>query len=127
MAAADQICIHQIEFHGHCGVTDAEREAGQRLSVDLFLTCDLRPAAASDRLQETIDYDRLAMRIVQLGRRMRVRLLETLAEQIADAALEDSRVRSVCVRLKKPLPPSEEIRSGVVIEITRAAKKNASG
>jgi len=121
----DRLRISQIAFHGHCGVTEAEREVGQRLSVDLELACDFTAAARSDRLADTIDYHHLAEAVADLGRATRVALLETLATRIAECVLEDRRVASVRVRLTKP-PPCEVIRGGVTVEITRTASHERS-
>ncbi|MFQ5781012.1 MAG: dihydroneopterin aldolase [Nitrospiria bacterium] len=115
----DKLAIYQIEFHGHCGVTEAERSTGQRLSVDIEMTCDLKKAAETDRLEETIDYDRLCAEIVKMGKEQHLHLIETLADRITDKVLENQRIDSVLVRVKKLLPPREEIRGGVVIETCR--------
>ncbi len=115
----DKLTIYQIEFHGHCGITDAERLIGQRLSVDVILTYDFRKAAETDRLKETIDYDRLSAEIATLGRGLKVHLIETLAERISEKVLEDRKVHSVHIRLKKISPPCEAIRGSVVVECHR--------
>ena len=115
----DRLLISQIEFHGHCGVTDAEREVGQRLSVDLELACDFTAAARSDDLADTIDYHHLAEAVAVLGRATRVALIETIATRIAEYVLEDRRVTSVRVRLTKHPPFCEAIQGGVTVEITR--------
>ena len=115
----DRLQIYQIEFHGHCGVTLEERTIGQRLSVDIEIDCDFTKAAQSDDLKETIDYDRLCGEVARLGRETSVHLIETLAERIAAKVLENPKAQSVRVRLKKCLPPREEIRGGVVAEIRR--------
>ncbi len=118
----DRLAIYRIEFHGHCGVTEEERTIGQRLSVDVEMACDFSDAARSDQLKDTIDYDRLCGEIVKIGRESRVHLIETLAERIAGKILEDRRIASVTVRLKKCLPPREEIQGGVAVEIVRGAE-----
>lgn len=116
----DKLAIYNIEFHGHCGVTQEERTIGQRLSIDVEIDCDVAGAARTDQLNDTIDYDRLCGEIVKIGRGSHVHLIETLAERIAGKVLEDRRVGSVIVRVKKCLPPREEIRGGVVVEIVRS-------
>jgi dihydroneopterin aldolase len=115
----DRLAIYQIEFHGHCGVTEEERTIGQRLSVDVEMECDVAGVARTDQLKDAIDYDRLCGEIVKVGRESHVRLIETLAERIAGKILEDRRITSVTVRVKKCLPPREEIHGGVVVEIVR--------
>jgi len=115
----DMIGVYQIEFHGHCGVTKEERTAGQRLSVDVECQCDLQKVAHSDALADTIDYDLMVSQILKIGRETHASLLETVAEMIVRKILEDERITSVRVRLKKIAPPREEVRGGVVVEIER--------
>ncbi|MFY9270143.1 MAG: dihydroneopterin aldolase [Candidatus Manganitrophaceae bacterium] len=119
----DKLTLFQIEFHGHCGVTEAERITGQRLSVDIEIEYDVKKAAESDRIEDTVDYNRLSKEIVRLGRETKVHLIETLAERIAGKVLEDLGISSARVCLKKCLPPVEEIRGGVMIEIYRTRMK----
>lgn len=114
-----KLAIYEIEIHGHCGATEAERTIGQRLSIDVEMTCDLKEAVQSDRLEDTVDYDRLTLEIARIGRESRLHLIETLAEKIAETVLKNRRVQTVLVRVKKRLPPREEIRGGVVAEIVR--------
>jgi dihydroneopterin aldolase len=116
----DRLSVYEIEFHGHCGITAEERTIGQRLSLDIEIDCDLKKASQSDYLEDTIDYDQLCGEVARLGRETSVHLIETLAEKIALKVLEEPKVESVLVRLKKCLPPREEIRGGVVVEIRRA-------
>lgn len=113
----DKICIYQIEFDGHIGVTEEERSTPQPISVDIELTCDIN--TQSDSLYDTIDYDAVCRKIVEIGRNSYLNLVETLAEKIVKTALEDSRVTSVLVRIKKCRPPLKEIKGGFVIEISR--------
>ena|SRR3990172_1153190 len=119
MADPDHLRITDLQFHGHCGCTDAERQTGQRLSVDLTLELSRAPAAAADDLSNTIDYVALSEAVVQLGRQLRPVLLETLAERIAGLVLERFQSRQVTVRLRKVAPPVEAIRGAFEIEITR--------
>ena len=118
MADPDHLRITDLQFHGHCGCTDAERQTGQRLSVDLMLELSRAPAAADD-LSTTIDYVALSEAVVQLGRQLRPVLLETLAERIAGLVLERFQSRQVTVRLRKVAPPVEAIKGAFEVEITR--------
>ena len=53
---SDELAIHGIECYAHHGVFDFERREGQKFVVDLVLGLDTRPAAASDDLNDTLDY-----------------------------------------------------------------------
>jgi dihydroneopterin aldolase len=119
MASSDRIRLTDVQFHGHCGCTKAERELGQRLSLDLELELPLAQAAAADDLSRTIDYVKLVDTIVQTGRRLKPVLLETLAERLARLVLERFHPRRVTIRLRKVAPPVDAIAGVFEVEITR--------
>jgi dihydroneopterin aldolase len=121
MTRADRIRLSDLQFHGHCGCTEAEREIGQRLSVDLELELPVQPAAISDDLSRTVDYVKLSHAVVQLGRQLRPVLVETLAERIAQLVLDQFHPRQVTVRLRKIAPPVEEIKGAFEVEMTRSS------
>jgi dihydroneopterin aldolase len=118
MSSTDCIQLTDLQFHGHCGCTEAEREIGQRLSVDLELELPLASAAATDDLSRTVDYVKLSQAVAQLGRQLRPMLLETLAVSIARLVLEQFHPERVTVRLRKVAPPVEAL-GAFEVEITR--------
>jgi len=113
----NKICIYQIEFDGHIGITEEERSVPQPISVDIELTCNIN--TCSDNLYDTIDYDALCKKIMEIGRTTSLNLIEALAEKIVQNALQDAMVTSVLVRVKKCHPPLKEIKGGFVVEILR--------
>jgi 7,8-dihydroneopterin aldolase/epimerase/oxygenase len=102
-------------------VLPGEREAAQPFEIDLELRVDLAPAAASDRLEDTVDYGRVADRaasVVSAGPPRR--LIESLATAVAAAVLEvDGRVVEVTVTLRKLEPPLPFELADVGVRITR--------
>jgi len=121
MSPGDRIRLTDIQFHGHCGCTEAERELGQRLSLDLELELPLAQAAETDDLSRTIDYVKLTEAVVQAGRRWRPALLETLAGKLAQLVLDQFHPRRVTIRLRKVAPPVEAVAGVFEVEITRPA------
>jgi len=119
MPHEDRIRLTEIEFHGHCGCTEAERELGQRLSLDLELFLPLAPASQSDDLSLTIDYVKLTEAVVRTGRQLRPSLLETLGERLAQLVLEQFHPSRVTLRLRKVAPPVDAIAGSFEVEITR--------
>jgi dihydroneopterin aldolase len=119
MMAGDRIRLTDVQFHGHCGCTDAERELGQRLSLDLEVELFLADATATDDLSRTIDYVKLIETVVHLGNRLRPTLLETLAERLADAVLEQFHPHRVTIRLRKVAPPVDAVAGAFEVEIAR--------
>ncbi|MBI5406807.1 MAG: dihydroneopterin aldolase [Nitrospirae bacterium] len=115
----DRIIITDIEFIGHCGITEEERHVGQRISADIQITLDLSKVAASDRLEDTVDYVSLCDKVVSIGRGESYHLLETLAERVAREILQSFKVSEVTVRLRKCPAPVEAIKGHFEVEITR--------
>ncbi|MBI1824274.1 MAG: dihydroneopterin aldolase [Nitrospirae bacterium] len=118
-ASEDKILIDAIEFLGHCGVPHSERSALQRFSVSVELGLNLRPAAGSDRLEETVDYEAVSHLVVSVGKSKSFVLLETMAEEIASELLKGFKIRSVKILLKKSVPPVEAIKGFFAVEILR--------
>lgn len=63
----DTIFVRAIEFYGYHGASDEEQVVGHRYLVDVDLRYCTRRAGNSDKLQDTINYSRVAKRIVEIG------------------------------------------------------------
>jgi FolB domain-containing protein len=98
----DRIFIRDLTLACTIGVNDWEREVRQPVKIDLDLEVDLREAAQSDDLAQTVDYKRIRDRVETLVTQSQCFLIESLAGQIAEACLEDHRIRAVRVFLQKP-------------------------
>jgi dihydroneopterin aldolase len=116
----DKLFVTGLEFHGHCGITEEERRTGQRLSVDVEISCDLVAAGRSDHIKDTVDYALVCSRVLAIGRNEKFSLVESLAERIAEDLLDHfSSTSDILVRVHKCLPPVEEIRGFFGVEIRR--------
>jgi dihydroneopterin aldolase len=116
----DRLAVYGIEAVGHHGVLDFERREGQVFKVDVVLGLDTGPAAASDDLQDTVDYGRLVAAVRQAVENDPVDLVEKLAQRIADVCLDDSRVQWTEVTVHKPDAPIEATFSDVALTILRS-------
>ncbi len=120
----DRLILRQIEFWGHCGVTEAEREVGQRLSVDVEVAYPA-PQSPPSSLDDVVDYARLVNDVVRLGQSCREAIIEALAERLAQYLLQqigqtNRHLRGVSVRVRlTKWPPCEGLHGGVTIEICR--------
>ena len=116
----DRLFLEDVRFFGRHGITTAEQAVGAWFSVDVEITLDLSAAARTDSLGETIDYGAVARRIVEIGMRDRVNLLERLAALIADELLRgETRAGQVRVRVRKLTPPLEGLTGTPGVELTR--------
>ena len=113
------IRLLNVPFFGHHGVSRAEREAGTLLELDLELDLDLEPAAASDQVQDTVNYMDVHEEVLAVVRDDRFNLLESLAATIADRLLARFDVRRVTVRIRKTNLPLSGGR--IEVELTREA------
>lgn len=116
---ADILFLEDVRFYGHHGVTPAQRDVGAWFSVDVTLSLDLAPAALSDDLRAAVDYALVAQRIVEIGTKERVNLLERLGGLLAEALLREFPAREVRVRVRKLTPPMEGIQGIPGVELTR--------
>jgi dihydroneopterin aldolase len=116
----DTIFIEQIEFYGYHGASDEEQSVGHRYSVDVELRYDVRRAGRTDRLDDTVNYSRVAKRVAAIGAAEQFRLLEALAERLAAVILDEFPVESVRLRVRKIRPPMNVIAAAVGVEIDRA-------
>ena len=116
---SDTIFLENVRFFGHHGVTKAHQNLGAWFSVDVALAFDLTPASLSDDLGATLDYGLVARRIIEIGTKERVNLLERLAGLLADSLLREFPAREVRLRVRKLTPPMEGLHGTPGVEITR--------
>lgn len=95
------IRLEGLSVFGHHGARPYEKEAGQRLEVDLELEPVDDRAERSDRLADAVDYDALYRTVREVVEQKSFHLLEALAAATAEAILERFEVRSVRVRIAK--------------------------
>ncbi len=112
-----RLILSGLTAFGYHGNNPAERKLGQTFTADLEVVLDTQRAAASDRIDDTVSYPRLAETARQILEGAPANLLETVAERIATAILKQHRVVQVTVRITKrpPLPNLDAF----TVEITR--------
>ena len=116
----DELSVTGIECWGHHGVFEHERRDGQDFVVDLVVWLDLRAAAASDDLADTVDYGALARRAAAIVGGEPCDLVEAVAGRIADDVLSDGRVRAVEVTVHKPQAPVGVQLDDIAVTIHRS-------
>lgn len=102
---SDRIRLAGLEVHARHGLLAEEQAGGQVFVVDVEVEIDLDEAAATDRLEATIDYAALARRIHDRVAEERWDLIERVAARVADLVLEEPRARAVAVTVHKPQAP----------------------
>lgn len=114
----DIISIAEIEVECRIGVSDEERSAPQRLLISLELEKNFSIAAQADDLTKTIDYHAVWLRVREICSEKERRLIETLAEEIAEIILREFSPETVRVEIRKFILP--ETRH-VAVRIERRA------
>jgi dihydroneopterin aldolase len=120
----DIIRLHNAVFYAYHGILSDEQSLGGKFEVDVDLHADLTRGALSDRLKQTVDYERVYDFIKQLVLGKKYNLIEALAETIADGLLKGFRqVEKVVVRVRKPGAPVKGVIDYVEVEIARARRR----
>ena len=98
----DSIFLHDLRVETIVGIWDWERKIRQTVSIDLEMAADIRRAAASDSIDDTLNYKLVSKRVQAFVAESTFQLVETLAEKIAELVLNDFDVAWVEVRVSKP-------------------------
>lgn len=118
--ALDKIMLRGMVFYGFHGASSAEQEVGQRFVVDLDVYCDLREPGTTDDLADTISYSKLFRLAKQVLEGTKRKLLEKVAETIAQRVLNEYPVDAIRVKVMKPeVPIKGSILSHAAVEIFR--------
>jgi len=112
----DIVYIRDLRIKTIIGIYDWEREQEQMVSVDLDMGCDIRKAAASDSIDNALDYKAVAKRLISFVEKSEFLLVETLAERICEIVLNEFKVPWVRLQLGKPGAVTGSRDVGVVIE-----------
>ncbi len=114
--------ISGLSLYTHHGVSEAERELGQRLVLDLQLDIGESDATVTDRVEDTVDYAEVCNLVALVAQQRSYRTLERLCAVIADRLLERFTLASVWVRATKPEPPIPLPVEEVSVEVWREGR-----
>ncbi|WP_458415232.1 dihydroneopterin aldolase [Schinkia sp. CFF1] len=116
----DKIYVTKMEFYGYHGVLPEENRLGQRFIVDLALELELKNAGQTDDLNETVNYADVYALTQEIVEGAPYKLIETVAEQLAQALLTSFPKVAFCtVKIIKPDPPIKGHYESVAVEIRR--------
>jgi dihydroneopterin aldolase len=114
-----QVELRGLSIYTHHGVTDAEREIGQRLEFDVSFDVPHCDALLTDRLEDTVDYADVADIVALAATERSYKTLERLGHVIGERIAERYGCESVTVRAAKPEPPLPLAIEEVAVEVTR--------
>jgi len=115
------IRLHNMDFFGYHGVSEAEKELAKRYSVDVEIEYDTHRAAQDDKLNENVvNYEQVYREIYKFFQQNKFHLTETVAERLADLLFEQHPMaRRLTVRVRKNHPPFPGFIEWVEVETTR--------
>jgi dihydroneopterin aldolase len=112
----DKIFIHALKTETIIGIFDWERQVKQTILIDIEISADIRKAASSDSIDDTLNYKRVAKRVLAFVEESAFHLIETLAEHVAMLVLEEFGVAWISVTLSKPGAIRNYRDVGVILE-----------
>jgi 7,8-dihydroneopterin aldolase/epimerase/oxygenase len=117
--STDRIFLRGLTAECIIGFIEWERRVKQTVVVDLELPVDCRRASVSDDVADTVDYKRVAKRVLAYIEASEFKLVETLAHRLALLLLEEFGLEWVRISLNKPGAIRNSRDVGVVIERSR--------
>ncbi|MES9868555.1 MAG: dihydroneopterin aldolase [Sedimenticola sp.] len=112
----DIVFLRDLRIETVIGIYDWEREIKQTVVLDLEMGADIRKAAASDSIEDTLDYKAVSKRLIAFVEASSFQLVETLAERCAEIVIEEFNVPWVKLTLNKIGAVSSARDVGVIIE-----------
>jgi 7,8-dihydroneopterin aldolase/epimerase/oxygenase len=115
----DKVFIEGLEIDALIGIYDWERRIRQTLRFDLEMGFDNRTPAATDNIEDTLNYKAVSRRLVEVVSQSDYGLVETLAERCAEVVLAEFNVEWLRLKLSKPGAVRGAVAVGVIIERSR--------
>ena len=118
---SDRIFIAGLSLHAYHGVMPYEGKVGQTFTIDIELDIDLAEAARSDKVVDTVSYDKVVTCTSAAFCAQKFRLIEAAAGKVADAVLTGfPRVHKIKVTIHKPHAPIAATFSDVGVTLERS-------
>lgn len=98
----DEILIKDLSIRAILGINPDERIRKQEILVNAVLFADTRPAAASDNIDDAVNYRTITKQLIAHTKAGEPMLVERLAQELADICLANARVKAVTISVEKP-------------------------
>ena len=116
----DIVFLRELKVETVSGIYDWEREIRQTVVLDLEMSSDVQRAAASDSIDDALNYKAVAKRLVGFIEGSSFQLVETLAERCAEIVIQEFGVDWLRLSLNKIGAVSGARDVGVLIERSRS-------
>jgi len=114
--------ITGLSLYTNHGVSEAEREVGQRLVIDLRLDIGETDATVTDSIEDTVDYAEVCQVVNLVAQQKSYKTLERFCAAVADRLIEQYELHAVWVKAAKPEPPIALSVDEVSVEVWREAQ-----
>ncbi|MEE8496148.1 MAG: dihydroneopterin aldolase [Xanthomonadales bacterium] len=121
----DRVFIEDLIVQTVIGIYDWEREIKQAISLDLEMEFDIKRAAETDAIEDTLDYKAVSKRLIRFIEDSEFKLVEALAEGCAAIVLAEFPVNWLRLKLGKPGAVRGSNTVGVIIERGMPAVRTA--
>ena len=118
--ATDTVFVHELKVETIIGIWGWERKIRQIVSIDLEMGADIRRAAKTDSIDDTLNYKAISKRVQQFVADSEFQLVETMAEKIAELVLQEFKVPWIQVRVSKPGAIRGAKNVGILIHRSKA-------
>ncbi len=112
----DTIFLRDLEVDATIGIFEWEKRIKQKVRIDLEMATNIAKAAASDSIEDALDYKAISKRIIQFVEDSRYELIETLIEKVAEILLQEFNIPWVRVTISKPGAVRGSRDVGITIE-----------
>jgi dihydroneopterin aldolase len=115
----DIVFIQGLKIDCVIGIYDCEREIRQEITLDIEMGFDIKPAAKTDNIEQTLDYKAVSKRLIDFVQNSSFQLVETLAEKITQILLDEFKIKQVKLTLNKGKAVTGAQGVGVIIQRSR--------
>ena len=112
----DIIYLRELRVETVIGIYEWERRIRQPVIIDLEMAADIRGAAATDNIEDTLNYKAVAKRLVAFVENSEFQLVETLAERLAEIVMSEFGVPWLRLEVNKKGAVRGARDVGVIIE-----------
>jgi len=112
----DKIFLQDLRVEAVIGIWEWERRVRQTVSLDIEMATDVRKAAVTDDIKDALDYKSIAKHLISVVESSEYKLVETLAESLAQIVVREFGVSWVKLSVSKPGAIEGSRNVGVVIE-----------
>ena len=112
----DRIFLSEMKIETTVGIWEWEKRIKQQVIIDIEMSADIKKAASSDQIEDTLNYKAVAKSVRKLVEESSFQLVETMAEKISELVIGEHNVSWVKVKVNKPGAIRGSKGVGIIIE-----------